>query len=335
MVSVADLLATTAAIVGEELPKASEAAEDSYSFLPAIVTGENGTEAKTAERKELIVHSASGVFAIRRGAWKWVEGIPVDDIKPGARKTQDDQFRPQLYNTHDDPSETRDVSDKHPEVVAELRGLLDRYRDGGYSRELPPQVADGINGAANKNVPAAKWPAQTGELLFREPLTTLPVKPWVASGGAWEGIDGGLWGKPAAEAQRPASLRRPMVLGDGSIGYEVSFRGANRTSLRIDCGERGGSIRVVISRSFVEVARNPLPGEAASSVEVLARKPLRLAPATWHPVRITFKGKEVTVQIAETVINGQSDIIRETKLAMNLLVFGPMAGFRDLKVTKD
>lgn len=335
MVSVADLLATTAAIVGEELPKASEAAEDSYSFLPAIVTGENGTEAKTAERKELIVHSASGVFAIRRGAWKWVEGIPVDDIKPGARKTQDDQFRAQLYNTHDDPSETRDVSDKHPEVVAELRGLLDRYRDGGYSRELPPQVADGINGAANKNVPAAKWPAQTGELLFREPLTTLPVKPWVASGGAWEGIDGGLWGKPAAEAQRPASLRRPMVLGDGSIGYEVSFRGANRTSLRIDCGERGGSIRVVISRSFVEVARNPLPGEAASSVEVLARKPLRLAPATWHPVRITFKGKEVTVQIAETVINGQSDIIRETKLAMNLLVFGPMAGFRDLKVTKD
>jgi hypothetical protein len=60
-----------------------------------------------------------------------------------------------------------------------------------------------------------------------------------------------------------------------------------------------------------------------------------LAAETWHPVRVTFKGKEVTVQIGETLAKGQNDIIRETKLAMNLLVFGPMAGFRDLKVTQD
>lgn len=340
MVSVADLLATTAAIVGEGLPKASEAAEDSYSFLPAIVHGENGTESKAAPRKEIIVHSAAGVFAIRKGEWKWVEGIPVDDIKPGVRKTQADQFRPQLYNTHDDPSETRDVSHEHPEVVAELRGLLDRYREGGYSREMPPEVADGAMRKGERA--AATLSAQEGELLFEEKFVTLPAKPWVASGGAWvtsagawEGIDGGLWGKPAADAQRPASLRRPIVLGDGSIGYDVSFRGANRTSLRIDCGERGGSIRVVISRSFVEVAKNPLPGEAASSVEVLGRKPLRLAAERWHPVRVTFKGSEITVQVDATALKGANDILRERKLALNFLVFGPMAGFRDLKVTQD
>mgnify|MGYP003328928080 CR=1 FL=1 len=80
----------------------------------------------------MIVHSADGVFAIRKGPWKWIEGVPVDEIKPGARKAQADQFKPQLYNTHDDPAETKNVSAEHPEIVKELSALLNRYRDGGY-----------------------------------------------------------------------------------------------------------------------------------------------------------------------------------------------------------
>jgi len=88
----------------------------------------------------MIVHSSDGVFAIRKGPWKWIEGVPVADIKAGVRKARADEFRPQLYHTHDDPAETKDVSAEHPEVVQELRALLIRYRDGGYSRELPPIV---------------------------------------------------------------------------------------------------------------------------------------------------------------------------------------------------
>jgi arylsulfatase A len=136
MVSVVDILATTAAIVGEKLPPANKAAEDSHSFLPAIL----GDPAKPV-REDVIVHSSDGVFAIRKGPWKWIEGVPVDEIKPGARKVNADQYRPQLYHTADDPAETKDVSAQHPAVVAELSALLTRYRDGGYSRELPPMTA--------------------------------------------------------------------------------------------------------------------------------------------------------------------------------------------------
>ncbi|MCB1236775.1 MAG: sulfatase-like hydrolase/transferase, partial [Verrucomicrobiae bacterium] len=111
MISLADILATTAAIVGEKLPTAAKAAEDSRNFLPAILG-----DPKTPIRDDMIVHSAPGVFAIRKGQWKWIEGVPVEDMKPGAKKTQGDQFRPQLYDTEADPAETRDLSSEHPEV---------------------------------------------------------------------------------------------------------------------------------------------------------------------------------------------------------------------------
>ncbi len=77
MISLADILATTAAIVGEPLPAAAQAAEDSYNFLPAIL-GQSSQPVRGA----MIVHSSDGVFAIRKGPWKWIEGVPVDDVLP-------------------------------------------------------------------------------------------------------------------------------------------------------------------------------------------------------------------------------------------------------------
>jgi len=65
MVSLADILATTAAIVGEKLPAANQGAEDSYNILPALL----GTSAGKALRPDMIVHSADGVFAVRQGQW--------------------------------------------------------------------------------------------------------------------------------------------------------------------------------------------------------------------------------------------------------------------------
>ena len=115
MISLADVLATTAAIVGEDLPAASQAAEDSQSFLSAVL----GEPAKPI-RNDMIVHSADGVYAIRKGPWKWIEGVPVDEIRPGARKAHADEYHEQLYNVQDDPAETKDVSEQYPEIVKEF-----------------------------------------------------------------------------------------------------------------------------------------------------------------------------------------------------------------------
>ena len=43
-----------------------------------------------------------------------------------------------LFDLKSDIAETKEVSVMHPETVEQLEALLNRYRDGGYSRELPP-----------------------------------------------------------------------------------------------------------------------------------------------------------------------------------------------------
>ena len=323
MISLADILATTAAIVDEPLPEAPKAAEDSRNFLPAIL----GDPAKPV-RDDMIVHSSSGVFAIRKGPWKWIEGAPVDEIKPGARKAQAAQFRTQLYNTHDDPAETKDVSAQHPEVVSELRALLNRYRDGGYSRELPPPD---VKPAVTK---AASLAPLGGAVVMSEALAALPGKPWTASRGEWQAKDGGLWGRQKGKEEQGAALRAPLALTDGAIQYEINFRGANRTSLRVEWGDRKGSFRIVISRASLEVAKNPSQGEGKDAVEPLARKALKLDSNQWYPVRITFKGNEAVVQVNDVVVKSAHAVLGQPKTGMNFLVFGETAGLRNVKVAK-
>jgi hypothetical protein len=83
-------------------------------------------------RPYMIVHSADGVFAIRKGPWKWIEGKPAKPKPPQARR---DEFRPQLYHLGNDIGETTDVEESNPAVVAELTAHLNRCREQGYSRE--------------------------------------------------------------------------------------------------------------------------------------------------------------------------------------------------------
>ncbi|HEY3900054.1 MAG TPA: sulfatase-like hydrolase/transferase [Chthoniobacter sp.] len=136
-ISLADILATTAAIVGQQLPPADKAAEDSYNFLPALLAEKYDGPI----RPDMIVHSNDGVFAIRRGPWKWIEGVPVPQISPAVRKGHAQEFHPQLYNLVEDPLETKDVSAQHPEIVKELSTLLHEQRDAGHTRDLPRPVS--------------------------------------------------------------------------------------------------------------------------------------------------------------------------------------------------
>ncbi len=321
MISLADLLATTAAILDSTLPPHSTAAEDSRNILPAILG-----DPTTPVREDLIVHSADGVFAIRKGPWKWIEGEPVDDIKPGARKANAAQYHSQLYNTQEDPAEAKDVSAQHPEVIAELKDLLRRYRHGGYSRQLPP--AD-VQPPRNLPLPL---PPLTGSILLNEPLSDLPPKPWTASAAEWTPRDSGLWGAQKAKEEQPAALRTPLAITDGTIDFEVNLIGANRTSLRIECSERKASFRVELSRTAIGLTKNPSQGEDKSAVEPLARKPLELESGQWYPVRITFHGRQATAQIQNVVIKGTHPVFEEPKTAANFLVFGSSAGFRNVRI---
>ncbi|WP_166646998.1 sulfatase family protein [Prosthecobacter fusiformis] len=317
MVSLADILATTAAIVGEKLPAAGEAAEDSYNILPALL----GKEAPAA-RSDMIIHSSDGVYAVRKGSWKWIEGVPAEGIK----RKKSDEFAPRLINLKDDPAETKDVSAENPEVVKELSTLLVRYRNGGYSREMPPFI--------EKMMPkVAELTKAEGSVILEESLVSLPEKPWTASKGAWKAEDGAVWGVQKGAKGTGANLRVPVGVTDGVLEYQIQFQGG-RHSLRIEAGEGKQSFRVEISATQVGLTKNPAPGEPRDQILPLARKAVELETGVWYPVRITFKGNQTTVQVNETILSGTHELLGMEKKVLNFLVFGDKAGFKNVRLVK-
>lgn len=122
-----DTFATLAALTGAPMPSVQEGAEDSYNVLPALL-GENHN---TPLRPALIGHSGWGVFSVRQGPWKWIEGKYATAKEPKGNKAE---YHPQLYNLSEDPGETRDVLAEHPDIATKLSALLEQWRQQGHSR---------------------------------------------------------------------------------------------------------------------------------------------------------------------------------------------------------
>lgn len=125
--SLTDLFATVAAITGQAVPQ--DAAEDSVNLWPAF----NGS-AKGPVRDTLISHSADGVFAIRHGAWKLIEGLGSGGFTtPKAVEPREGGPKGQLYDLSRDPGEVYNLYDARPDIVADLTARLERYRSEGRS----------------------------------------------------------------------------------------------------------------------------------------------------------------------------------------------------------
>ena len=86
----------------------------------------------------------AGAFAIRRGKWKlclckgsggW--SAP----RPG--KAPKDAPPVQLFDLEADPAEKNNLAPSHPELVAELTALMQKYVDDGRSTPGPKQANDG------------------------------------------------------------------------------------------------------------------------------------------------------------------------------------------------
>jgi arylsulfatase A len=123
-----DLMATAAAITDFRLPDG--AGEDSYNLLPALLG-----RARAPIRDAIVHHSNQGVFSIRQGRWKLELGLGSGGFSvPQKVEPSPGGAQGQLYDLAADPAESNSVYLEHPDVVARLTALLDRYRQQGYSR---------------------------------------------------------------------------------------------------------------------------------------------------------------------------------------------------------
>ncbi|MHB1560236.1 MAG: sulfatase family protein [Isosphaeraceae bacterium] len=137
LICLTDLMATCAEILGERLPE--DAAEDSVSILPALEGRDRGPL-----REAVVHHSINGSFAIRQGDWKlalcpdsggWSAPRPGTKAAAGLPPIQ-------LYNLASDPAERQNLHDRHPEVVARLTALLEKYVADGRSTPGPARRND-------------------------------------------------------------------------------------------------------------------------------------------------------------------------------------------------
>lgn len=127
MICLVDMLATTAALLEVPLPKPEAGAEDSFSFLPALL---GQKDAKPGRDMVVLKSLRYGMYAVRKGRWKWIEGIPeARPAKGGWQPTGEE-----LYDLDKDPSEKENVIQSHPDMARELRAALNAARNQKHTR---------------------------------------------------------------------------------------------------------------------------------------------------------------------------------------------------------
>lgn len=132
-VCLTDLYETSRALAG--LEPALLGGEDSVSLVE-LLRERDATE--LAERAAIIHHSLNGMFALRVGDWKLVEGLGSGGFTaPKQRTAKDGEPAVQLYNLALDPAETTNVAADHPDVVDRLANMLESIRQSGRSVKPP------------------------------------------------------------------------------------------------------------------------------------------------------------------------------------------------------
>jgi arylsulfatase A len=135
IMSLTDVFATCAAITGAKFPEL--AGEDSFDLTPVL----KGTQGEKPLRPYLLQQTFAMKLSIRQGDWKYIdhkgsggnsyERLGEWGMKSFALPDTDPDAPGQLYNLKEDPSETTNLSSKHPEVAERLKKLLEESKKSG------------------------------------------------------------------------------------------------------------------------------------------------------------------------------------------------------------
>jgi len=128
VISLTDMFASFAALL--KIQPSEKEGEDSFNILPALLGHDKSKPADQAR----IFHSGGGIFAIRWGKWKLIQGTKGSGS--GQIEINKDSLNSigQLYDMENDPYEQNDLWDEHPDIVQRLLELLEKYKKQGYSK---------------------------------------------------------------------------------------------------------------------------------------------------------------------------------------------------------
>ena len=124
LVCLTDLYATFQELVAGNEPTPKNA-EDSFSFLN-VLTGAQ----KTSSRDHIISHSRDGEFSYRKEGWKLVFPLPEKNLRESRGKAA----AIELYHMAEDIAESKELSQQHPDKVAQMTQELRELVKKGSSR---------------------------------------------------------------------------------------------------------------------------------------------------------------------------------------------------------
>ena len=110
-------------------PPGIRGGEDSVDLVPLL---RDGDPSNLASRPGLVHHSLDGMFAIRVGDWKMIEGLGSGGFTAPRRAAPAAGVPAfQLYNLAEDPGESMNIASERPEKLAQLRAVLEAIRSTG------------------------------------------------------------------------------------------------------------------------------------------------------------------------------------------------------------
>jgi len=125
MINLTDVFATVVELLEGKPPAKASMAPDSVSFARSLLYPD---EPSGKGRTDMIVTNAQGIFALRQGPWKYIEGqLPVT-WKGNRKNTFQGQAVRQLYDLDSDPQEQHNVLENHPEIADQMQQALDTIR---------------------------------------------------------------------------------------------------------------------------------------------------------------------------------------------------------------
>jgi arylsulfatase A len=140
IVSLTDIMATVAAIT--DALNCRTMPPKTVSIMLPVLEG----KATASIRPYLLTQAFAGArtLSIRRGNWKYIDhqgsgGNNYDkgELKRRALPEAAPEAPGQLYDLENDPGETTNLYLKHPELVAELKSLLEKSKREGRSTAKP------------------------------------------------------------------------------------------------------------------------------------------------------------------------------------------------------
>lgn len=131
VVSQVDFAATFASIIGHSL--SNEEAIDSYDILPVLTGKKYSSPLRTAT----VQNTNKNQYALRQGDWVYLntssgaaQREKKDYLAHFSLKTFSKDTPGLLFNLKDDPRQSKNVYEKHPEKIAAMSKLLQRYLGG-------------------------------------------------------------------------------------------------------------------------------------------------------------------------------------------------------------